>query len=119
MAGQWIRPDHYGDPAAEVANTRENVGMIDVSPLGKIDLHGPDVARLLDFVYTNRWEDLAVGRIRYGVMCAEDGVVLDDGVTARLGENHYYMTTTSGGAGRVWNWLDEWLQPRSPLGRCG
>ncbi len=112
VAGQWIRPDHYGDPAAEVRNTRENVGIIDVSPLGKIDLRGRDVARLLEFVYTNRWAKLAVGRVRYGVMCAEDGVVLDDGVTARLGDQHYYTTTTSSGAGRVWNWLDEWLQTR-------
>jgi sarcosine oxidase subunit alpha len=112
VAGQWIRPDHYGDPTAEVTNTRTNVGIIDVSPLGKIELTGPDVPQLLEFVYTNRWTKLAVGRVRYGVMCAEDGVVMDDGVTARLGGHHFYMTTTSGGAGRVWNWLDEWLQTR-------
>ncbi len=112
VAGQWIRPDHYGDPAAEVRNTRENVGIVDVSPLGKIDLRGEGVPELLDFVYVNRWRRLDVGRVRYGAMCAEDGVVFDDGVTARLGENRWYMTTTSGGAGRVWNWLDEWLQTR-------
>jgi sarcosine oxidase subunit alpha len=110
VAGQWIRPDHYGNPVDEVRNTRTNVGIIDVSPLGKIDLRGTDVPRLLEFVYTNRWAELAVGRVRYGVMCAEDGVVFDDGVTARLGDDRYYMTTTSSGAGRVWNWLDEWLQ---------
>jgi sarcosine oxidase subunit alpha len=109
-AGQWVRPDHYGDPSREVHNTRTNVGVIDVSPLGKIELRGGDVVKLLDFVYTNRWAGLAVGRVRYGVMCAEDGVVFDDGVTARLAEDRYYMTTTSSGAGRVWNWLDEWLQ---------
>ena len=113
-AGQWIRPDHYGDPAREVLNTRANVGIIDVSPLGKIELRGRDVTRLLDFVYTNRWESLAVGGVRYGVMCAEDGVVFDDGVTARLEEDRYYMTTTSSGAGRVRNWLDEWLQTSFP-----
>jgi sarcosine oxidase subunit alpha len=113
-AGQWIRPDHYGDPSREVLNTRSNVGIIDVSPLGKIELRGSDVTRLLDFVYTNRWESLDVGRVRYGVMCAEDGVVFDDGVTARLDEDRYYMTTTSSGAGRVWNWLDEWLQTSFP-----
>ncbi len=112
VAGQWIRPDHYGDPAAEVRNTRRRVGIVDVSPLGKIDLRGDDIPDLLDFVYTNRWRRLAVGQVRYGAMCGEDGVVFDDGVTARLGERHWYMTTTSGGAGRVWNWLDEWLQTR-------
>ncbi len=113
-AGQWIRPDHYGDPAREVRNTRANVGIIDVSPLGKIDLRGRDVPRLLEFVYTNRWDSLAIGGVRYGVMCAEDGVILDDGVTARLEESRFYMTTTSSGAGRVWNWLDEWLQTAFP-----
>lgn len=113
-AGDWIRPEHYGDPEIEVTNVRTNVGIIDVSPLGKIDLRGRDVTRLLEFVYVNRWSGLDVGRVRYGVMTAEDGVVMDDGVTARLGENHWYMTTTSGGAGRVWNWLDEWLQTSFP-----
>ena len=114
VAGQWLRPNHYGDAAAEVANTREGVGVIDVSPLGKIDLRGADVPRLLELVYTNRWSQLAVGAIRYGVMCGEDGVIFDDGVTARLGDDRFYMTTTSGGAGRVWNWLDEWLQTAFP-----
>ncbi len=114
VAGQWLRPDHYGDPAAEVRATRAGAGIVDVSPLGKIDLRGPDVPKLLDFVYTNRWGRLGVGRVRYGIMCAEDGVVMDDGVTARLGEDRWYMTTTSGGAGRVWNWLDDWLQTGFP-----
>lgn len=114
VAGQWIRPDHYGDPAAEVNAVRNGVGIIDVSPLGKIDLRGPDVAKLLDFVYVNRWDNLDVGRVRYGVMCAEDGVIFDDGVTGRLGPEHYMMTTTSGGAGGVWNWLDDWLQTGFP-----
>lgn len=112
VAGQWIRPDHYGDPLAEVVNVRTNVGIIDVSPLGKIDLRGPDVSALLEFVYTNRWQKLAVGSVRYGVMCAEDGVVFDDGVVGRLSEDRWLMTTTSGGAGRVWNWLDDWIQTR-------
>lgn len=114
IAGQWIRPDHYGDPAAEVRAVREGVGIIDVSPIGKIDLRGADVARLLEFVYVNRWSKLAVGKVRYGIMCAEDGVILDDGVTGRLAENRYMMSTTSGGAGTVWNWLDEWLQTSFP-----
>lgn len=114
VAGQWIRPDHYGDPAAEVRAVRERVGIIDVSPLGKIDLRGSDVPKLLEFVYVNRWAKLAVGQVRYGIMCAEDGVILDDGVTGRLGPEHYMMSTTSGGAARVWNWLDEWLQTAFP-----
>ena len=114
LAGQWVRPDHYGDQVAEVRSVRNGVGIIDVSPLGKIDLRGSDVPKLLEFVYVNKWSKLAIGQVRYGVMCAEDGVILDDGVTGRLGEGHYMMSTTSGGAGGVWNWLDEWLQTSFP-----
>lgn len=114
VAGQWIRPDHYGDPVAEVNAVREGVGIIDVSPLGKIDLRGPDVPKLLEFVYVNKWSKLDVGKVRYGVMCNEDGVIFDDGVTGRLGPDHYMMSTTSGGAGGVWNWLDDWLQTGFP-----
>jgi sarcosine oxidase subunit alpha len=114
LAGQWIRPEHYGDPAAEVRNTRANVGIIDVTPLGKLDLRGPDVAELLSQLYTNKWMKLAVGSVRYGIMCAEDGVVLDDGVTGRLGDEHYMMSTTSSGASGVWEWAENWLQTEHP-----
>jgi len=114
LAGQWVRPDHYGNPAEEVRNTRRNVGIIDVTPLGKLDLQGPDVPKLLSLLYTNKWMQLPIGGVRYGVMCAEDGVVLDDGVTARLGEDHYLMTTTSSGAGTIWNWIEMWLQTERP-----
>ena len=114
QAGQWIRPDHYGDPAAEVRNVRTNVGIIDVTPLGKLDLRGPDIPKLLNLLYTNKWSKLAVGKVRYGMMCAEDGVVLDDGVTGRLGEDHYLMTTTSSGAAGVWEWVENWLQTERP-----
>ena len=114
LAGQWVRPDHYGDPVGEVNNVREGVGIIDVSPLGKIDLRGADVSRLLEFAYVNKWSKLDIGKVRYGVMCAEDGVIMDDGVTGRLGHDHYMMTTTSGGAGGVWSWLDDWLQTGFP-----
>lgn len=110
VAGAWIRPEHYGDPAAEVRNVRENVGLIDVTPLGKILLHGPDVAHLLNFVYVNKWSKLEIGSVRYGVMCNEDGVVMDDGVTGRLGPEEYFMSTTSSGAGAVYEWLENWLQ---------
>ncbi len=114
LAGAWVRPDHYGDPAAEVRNTRENVGIIDVSPLGKLDLQGRDVPKLLNHLYTNAWNQLTVGSVRYGMMCAEDGVVLDDGVTGRLGDQHYLMTTTSSGAATVWEWAENWLQTEHP-----
>jgi sarcosine oxidase subunit alpha len=114
VAGQWLRPDHYGDPLAEVRNVRENVGLIDVTPLGKLDLRGPDVPKLLNQVYVNKWSKLPVGSVRYGVMCGEDGVVLDDGVTGRLDDDHYLMTTTSSGAAGVWQWIEEWLQTEHP-----
>jgi sarcosine oxidase subunit alpha len=114
VAGQWIRPDHYGDPAGEVTAVRTAVGLIDVTPIGKLDLRGPDVPKLLELLYVNKWQKLAVGRVRYGVMCAEDGVVLDDGVTGRLGEQHYLMSTTSSGAAAVWEWAERWLQTARP-----
>jgi sarcosine oxidase, subunit alpha len=110
VAGTWIRPDHYGDPVSEVRTVRERVGLIDVTPIGKLDLYGPDVPKLLNLVYTNKWSRLEIGRVRYGVMCAEDGVVLDDGVTGRLGEHRYLMSTTSSGAETVEEWLQNWLQ---------
>ena len=114
LAGQWVRPEHYGDPQGEVRNTRTNVGISDVTPLGKLDLQGPDVTKLLSLLYTNKWMQLPIGSVRYGIMCAEDGVVLDDGVTARLGEEHYLMTTTSSGAGTIWSWVENWLQTEHP-----
>jgi len=114
IAGAWIRPDHYGDPAAEVRNVRSKVGIIDVTPIGKLDLRGPDVPRLLNLVYVNKWSKLGLGRVRYGVMCAEDGVVFDDGVTGRLGPEHYLMSTTSSGAAAVWEWLENVLQTMHP-----
>jgi len=114
QAGQWVRPEHYGDPAAEVRNVRSNVGIIDVSPLGKLDIRGPDATDLLSLLYVNKWRRLAIGAVRYGVMCAEDGVILDDGVTGRLGEDHYLMSTTSSGAGAMEVWIQNWLQTEHP-----
>ena len=114
VAGAWMRPEHYGDPAAEVRRVRDKVGIIDVTPLGKIDLRGPDVPKLLNHLYTNKWMKLPIGKVRYGAMVSEDGVVMDDGVTAHLGEDHYLMTTTTSGAGRVWDWIEEWLQTFHP-----
>ncbi len=114
IAGAWIRPDSYGDPAAEARNVRERAGIIDVTPLGKLDLRGPDVPRLLNLLYVNKWSRLEIGRTRYGVMCTEDGVVLDDGVTGRLGPERYLMSTTSSGAAAVWEWAESWLQTAHP-----
>ena len=114
LAGQWVRPDRYGDPVEEVLNTRRNVGIIDVTPLGGLDLRGPDVPKLLNLVYVNNWTNLAIGSVRYGIMCAEDGVILDDGVTGRLEEERYFMTVTTSGSGTVWEWMENWLQTEHP-----
>jgi methylglutamate dehydrogenase subunit C len=114
-AGLWYRPSYF--PAAsetywrqscdrEVGYVREAVGVCDVSTLGKIDIQGPDAAKLLDFVYTNMFSTLKEGRVRYGLMLREDGFVMDDGTTARLGENHYVMTTTTAAAGQVMRHLE-------------
>src|SRR5699024_1637889 len=103
-----------GGPEGEVRRVRERGGIIAVSPLGKLDLRGTDVPKLLDLLYTNQWSKLDIGKVRYGAMMPEDGVVMDDGVTAPLGEDHYLMTTTSGGAGRVWDWIEEGLQAYRP-----
>ncbi|HKY76702.1 MAG TPA: 2Fe-2S iron-sulfur cluster-binding protein [Acidimicrobiia bacterium] len=114
VAGAWIRPDGYGDPPAEVRNVRNAVGIIDVTPLGKIDLRGPDVGKLLNLVYMNKWAKLAEGAVRYGVMCAEDGVIFDDGVTGHLGPDHYLMSTTSSGAETVLTFLEHILATDHP-----
>ncbi len=110
VAGLWLRPNHYGDPTAEALGVRNRVGLIDVSPLGKLQLTGPGVPELLERIYTNRWHNLRVGRVRYGVMCNDEGVVLNDGVCAPLRDEVWYMTTTSTGATAVFEWLQWWLQ---------
>ena len=110
VAGLWLRPNHYGKPAAEALGVRNRVGLIDVSPLGKLQLTGPGVPELLERIYTNQWENLRVGRVRYGVMCNDEGVVLNDGVCAHLQAETWYMTTTSTGATTVFEWLQWWLQ---------
>ena len=114
-AGQWLRPQWFPKPgegdwtrsvAREVRTVRERVGFCDVSTLGKIDLQGADTAEFLDRVYINTFSSLAVGKARYGVMLREDGFVLDDGTTARLGERHFVMTTTTTNAARVLQHLE-------------
>jgi sarcosine oxidase subunit alpha len=116
--GQWKRPWYYARNGESLHDAvqreslavRRSVGVMDASTLGKIDIQGPDAAKLLNWVYINAWSKLEVGRCRYGVMLDENGMVFDDGVTARLGEQHYLMTTTTGGAARVLAWLERWLQ---------
>lgn len=120
--GAWKRPRFYPRPGEdmhaavrrEVLAVRHGVGMLDASTLGKIDVQGRDAAVLLDWAYCNDWPTLAVGRARYGLMLDENGMVFDDGVTARLGEHHYLMHTTTGGAARVLAWLERWLQTEWP-----
>ena len=116
--GDWLRPRYFpqGGESMHEAVQRESVatrtaaGVLDASTLGKIDLQGPDVAEFLNRVYSNRWDNLRPGRCRYGLMLNEQGMVFDDGVTTRLSENHYHMTTTTGGAARVLTWLEDLLQ---------
>jgi sarcosine oxidase subunit alpha len=90
----------------EVSATRNGVGICDVSTLGKIDVHGPDAGILLDRLYTNMFSTLPVGKARYGVMLREDGIVMDDGTTTRLSQDHYYVTTTTANAARVMQHID-------------
>ncbi len=110
VAGRWIRAEHYGDPLAEVKAVREAAGLIDVSSLGKLRLTGPGVPDLLQRVYINKWRKLGIGRSRYGVMCNDEGIVLDDGVCARIGEEEWYMSTTSSGATGMYDWMQWWMQ---------
>ncbi len=120
--GQWKRARYFpraGEAmhdavARECRAARNAAGLFDASTLGKIDIRGPDAADFLERVYTNAWKGLEVGRCRYGLMLKDDGMVLDDGVTARLGPDHFHMTTTSGNAARVFAWLEEWLQCEWP-----
>ncbi len=120
--GDWKRPwyfprageDMHAAVQRECKAVRDGVGIMDASTLGKIDIQGPDTADLLDMIYTNAWAKLGIGRCRYGVMLNEHGMIFDDGVTTRVGENHFHMTTTTGGAARVMGWLEEWLQTEWP-----
>ncbi len=117
-AGLWLRAWYYewaGNTPEEayikeMELVRQNVGLADVSTLGKIDIQGPDAAEFLNRVYVNGFAKLPVGRARYGVMLNDDGVVLDDGTTSRISETQFYMTTTTAQAGEVMSWLEFLLQ---------
>jgi len=113
--GMWLRAQWFAQPGEthwrqsvdrEVLQTRASVGICDVNTLGKIDIQGKDAAAFLDRVYANNFLSLAVGKVRYGLMLREDGVVMDDGTTARLGEHHYVMTTTTANAVSVFRHLE-------------
>jgi sarcosine oxidase subunit alpha len=93
---------------------RTGVAMMDATTLGKIEIWGPDAGEFLNRIYTNAFKKLPVGSARYGVMCRPDGMIFDDGVTLRLAEDRYFMTTTTGGAAGVLDWLEEWLQTEWP-----
>ena len=120
--GQWKRPWYFPRPGEslheavdrECLAVRRRVGVLDASTLGKIDIQGPDANVFLNRVYTNPFLKVPVGRCRYGLMLDENGMLMDDGVTARLGENHYLMHTTTGGAAHVMSWLELWLQTEWP-----
>ena len=120
--GQWMRAWYYPQSGEsmedavnrEVKKTRTHAGILDASTLGKIDIRGKDAAEFLDRLYTNTFTTLKIGRCRYGLMLKDDGMVMDDGVTTRLGENHFHMTTTTGGAANVLGWMEEWLQTEWP-----
>ena len=114
-AGGWQRPYSYGDAASEAKAVRERVGLIDVSTLGKLDVRGLDAPRLLDFLYTNRMSNLRVGRIRYGVMCLDNGTILDDGTVTRLSDDRFFVTTTTGNIELIEQWYKWWIATEGNL----
>jgi len=120
--GQWKRAWYYPKNnetmhdavQRESLSARKSAGILDASTLGKIDIQGSDASEFLNRVYTNAWSKLGIGKCRYGLMLNEDGMVYDDGVTTRLSENHYIMTTTTGGAANVLSKLEDYLQTEWP-----
>ncbi len=108
-AGDWRRAYDYGDPRAEALAVHEAAGLIDVSTLGKLLVRGPDAGELLDRLYPNRLSNLKPGRIRYGVVTTDAGRIVDDGTICRLDDDAFYVTTTSSGAGAMYEWFAWWL----------
>lgn len=107
--GLWKRPRIYTSEAEEWRAVRENAGIIDVSTLGKLDVKGRDSGGLLDKVYTHIFSELKPGRVRYGVICNDEGIILDDGTVSRLSDSHYFLTTTTGNVDFVEAWLNWWI----------
>lgn len=120
--GQWKRPWYYPQDGEDIetavlrecAAARDSVALMDGSTLGKIDVQGADAAELLDRLYTNLMSSLKVGSVRYGVMCAVDGMVMDDGTVIRVAEDRFLVTTTTGNAAKILDWMEEWLQTEWP-----
>ena len=116
--GDWRRPYRYQQGSEkreasitrEIARVRKSVGLLDASTLGKIIVRGPDAGKFLDLMYTNMMSTLKPGRCRYGLMCNDNGFLMDDGVIARLDDDTFLCHTTSGGSDRVHAWMEEWLQ---------
>jgi sarcosine oxidase subunit alpha len=112
-AGNWLRPAYYGANREEAIGrearaVRERAGMIDVSTLGKLEINGPDAGAFIDRIYTAKFAKLKVGTTRYAVMCDESGVVVDDGVAARIDDDRFYVTCTTTGADGVYRELQRW-----------
>lgn len=120
--GQWKRAWYYpraGEDMHQAVNrecktVRDVAGIFDASTLGKIEVVGPDAAQFLNLIYTNSWDTLKPGRCRYGIMLREDGFVYDDGVVGRMAEDRFHVTTTTGGAARVMNHMEDYLQTEFP-----
>jgi sarcosine oxidase, subunit alpha len=120
--GQWKRPWYFPTEGEDMDSTvlrecraaRENVAVMDVSTLGKIEIQGPDALEFLNRIYTNSFDTLKIGSCRYGLMSKADGMVLDDGVVMHLGTDRWLATTTTGGAAAVLDWMEEWLQNEWP-----
>lgn len=107
-AGDWRRPHHYTSPEDEVDAVRRRVGLIDVSTLGTFRIKGPQAVHLLERLYPNRLSDLAVGRVRYGAMLNDEGVILDDGAIVRLDDDEFFVTATTGDAAAMERWITWW-----------
>ena len=122
VVGQWHRPRYFpqqgedmgGAVARECQAARTSLAVMDASTLGKIDVCGPDATTFLERIYTHNVAKMTIGRCAYGVILGEDGMLKDDGVMARVGEQRYYLTTTTGGAADVLAWLELWLQTEWP-----
>jgi len=120
--GGWRRPAWYASHGrtreecirAEKRAAREAVSLFDGSPLGKIEVRGPDAAEFLNRMYYNTMRTLPVGRARYGLMLSEHGVIVDDGVCMRLADDHFLVSTTSGGSSRIFGFFEDWLQCEWP-----
>ena len=122
VVGQWHRPWYFPAPGEDLHTAvqreclavRNSVGMMDASTLGKIDARGTDVVEFLERIYTHDIGKMKVGRCAYGIMLGEDGMLMDDGVMARIADEQFYLTTTTGGAANVLSWLESWLQTEWP-----